>query len=117
MGSSRTLRAEAPEDRQLTVDDMQGMFLLLGIGLSFAGASLMRECWNGYKCCDKAKLRSHRGTPSVPSINVTPCDDVRFQNSKYVTKISDTYRRAISASISVRDFVTEKLTDKRRPSH
>lgn len=115
---SNTLRQEAPEDRQLTVDDMQGMFLLLGIGITFAATSLMRECWYGYQCCIKARNRSRFTTPSpsIPSIRLTPCEDTDFQGEQYLHKLSAAYRRTVSASICMSDYITEKM-NARRFSH
>jgi hypothetical protein len=38
-----TLHKTVAEDRQLTLDDMQGMFLLLGAGFAIAWAALASE--------------------------------------------------------------------------
>ncbi|XP_065202562.1 ionotropic receptor 21a [Planococcus citri] len=108
------IRSDSIEDRQLTVDDMQGMFLLLGIGVSFAAASLLRECALGYQCFEKIKARSQR--PSIPSIRLTPCEDSLFQGSLYVQQLSDACRRTVSASISFGEFALSKMNS-RRNSH
>lgn len=54
-------------DRQLTVDDMQGMFLLLGVGIGMAFASVIEECFSGYNFCQRIKTASR-----IPSIILTP---------------------------------------------
>ncbi len=96
-GGTGGLRHEAPEDRQLTVDDMQGMFLLLGIGLVFAGVALLQECWVGYQCCDDSKsIRSQRS--SIPSIVLTPCSDSGTENDTFVRRVSIMCQRAFSAA-------------------
>lgn len=44
------------EDRALTLDDTQGMFLLLGAGFLAGAASLFSEFVGGcFKCCKKTK--------------------------------------------------------------
>lgn len=96
-GASTGLKNEAPEDRQLTLDDVQGMFLLLGIGMNFAAASLIRECWMGYRCCRPSRiLRSHRS--SIPSIEITPCSS--SEDIPFTEKIVAYCERAVSAGIS-----------------
>lgn len=111
---SNTIRADSIEDRQLTVDDMQGMFLLLGIGVTFAATSLVRECILGYQCFEKMKARSRQ--PSIPSIKLTPCEDNAFQGSEYIQKLSEVCRRTVSASLSFGEFALDKLNS-RRNSH
>lgn len=49
------------EDRALTLDDTQGMFLLLGAGFLAGAASLFSEIVGGcFKCCKKVKKRERR---------------------------------------------------------
>lgn len=43
-GSGIELKSQPPEDKQLTLDDTQGMFLLLGAGFAIATVALIAEC-------------------------------------------------------------------------
>ncbi|KAK7603162.1 hypothetical protein V9T40_003161 [Parthenolecanium corni] len=97
MGASTGLKNDAPEDRQLTLDDVQGMFLLLGIGMNFAAASLIRECWYGYRCCRPSRILTSRRS-SIPSIEITPCST--DEDDTFAQKIVAYCERAVSAGIS-----------------
>lgn len=96
-GASTGLKNDAPEDRQLTLDDVQGMFLLLGIGMNFAAASLIRECWYGYRCCRPSRILTSRRS-SIPSIEITPCST--DEDDTFAQKIVAYCERAVSAGIS-----------------
>ena len=50
--SGSALRLPPPEDRMLTLDDTQGMFLLLGAGFAIATLALIVEnCTGRVACC------------------------------------------------------------------
>lgn len=81
---------------------MQGMFLLLGLGICLAVAALFRECWIGYECCKEIKMKTSRH-PSVPSIVLTKCDS-NFDNDmnrvSVSSKLSLVCSRAVSATFA-----------------
>nr|WJJ63354.1 ionotropic receptor 21a [Pachyrhinus yasumatsui] len=64
-GSLKTL---SYEDRALTLDDTQGMFLLLGVGFLTGGAILLSEIFGGcFNLCKRAKTSRASSTVSIPS--------------------------------------------------
>lgn len=55
------MRVLSAEDRALTLDDTQGMFLLLGAGFLAGAASLFSEWVGGcFRCCKKSKKGDRR---------------------------------------------------------
>lgn len=93
---------------------MQGMFLLLGIGLIMAASALLSECFKGYQCWDDVKSIRSRRTP-IPSIVLTPCGDEFDPNTTFARRASDFCVRAISAgSARIEERVRDSL---RRFSH
>lgn len=55
---SKKAKALTVEDRALTLDDTQGMFLLLGIGFLLGGASLVSEILGGcFNFCKRKVVR------------------------------------------------------------
>lgn len=61
------IRALRVEDRALNLDDMQGMFLLLGIGFFMGGASLLSEFMGGCVNFCKRRRKRFKDTDSIPS--------------------------------------------------
>lgn len=59
------LKSLTVEDRALTLDDTQGMFLLLGIGFVLGGASLLSEWMGG--CFNFCKGRRKKSSSSIQS--------------------------------------------------
>ncbi|KAJ3639554.1 hypothetical protein Zmor_002908 [Zophobas morio] len=59
------LRSLSVEDRALTLDDTQGMFLLLGIGFLLGGASLLSEWMGG--CLHLCKRKRDQSGSSIQS--------------------------------------------------
>lgn len=92
------LRNEVLEDRQLTLDDMQGMFLLFGIGIVFASIALLHEIWNGYKCYNEIKTTAIHRT-SIPSIILTSCTNNNEENKIFYKRFSVFYKRALSGNV------------------
>lgn len=64
VGSTRALTAE---DRSLTLQDTQGMFLLLAAGFIFGGASLLSEWLGG--CLNFCKGKRRASVVSIVSIS------------------------------------------------
>nr|XP_015839670.1 PREDICTED: uncharacterized protein LOC660579 [Tribolium castaneum] len=61
----KSLKALTVDDRALTLDDTQGMFLLLGIGFLLGGASLLSEWMGG--CLHLCKGKRNQSATSIQS--------------------------------------------------
>lgn len=82
------IKALKVEDRALTLDDTQGMFLLLGIGFLFGGASLLSEWFGGcFNLCKRRKKTRPNSISSNPRYYDVPTPREKLDSVQYNTSI------------------------------
>lgn len=87
--SGKSLRTLSVEDRALTLDDTQGMFLLLGLGFLIGGSSLVSEVLGGcFKFCKRKRPDSTSSIQSNPRSydTATPRELIDIKKSKSLSQ-------------------------------
>uniref|UniRef100_A0A1B6E574 Ionotropic glutamate receptor C-terminal domain-containing protein n=1 Tax=Clastoptera arizonana TaxID=38151 RepID=A0A1B6E574_9HEMI len=103
--SGRSLRRTSVEDKQLTLDDFQGMFLLLGLGFAIAFFAMFFECaiFHYRKYNRKGQL----DVSQVPSIFYTSCDEEFMTKDK--SEMSDDYLNYFGSRVEMDDCHTVEI--------
>lgn len=102
-----------PEDRALTLDDTQGMFLLLAIGYVAGGGILLSEIFGGcFNLCKKSK--PSRATSTTSSIPSNPRFHERQTNRErhHSIHFGSSDRRQSFHSIQSKEFALTKFVSK-----
>lgn len=102
-----------PEDRALTLDDTQGMFLLLAIGFVAGGGILLSEIFGGcFNLCKKSK--ASRATSTTSSIPSNPRFHERQTNRErhHSIHLGSSDRRQSFHSMQSKEFTFSKFMSK-----
>nr|QZH55074.1 ionotropic receptor 21a [Achelura yunnanensis] len=111
-----TLRAASVEEKGLTLEDTQGMFLLLGAGFVVAAGALISEWMGGIsrRCC-VIKKKSDSSSANSSRDLITPFNtenDVKFESDDIKeTKLEDSPRNSSADSMDTLDGQIIKLTE------
>ncbi|GJQ67070.1 hypothetical protein Trydic_g21960 [Trypoxylus dichotomus] len=117
--SSSGVKLLLVEDRSLTLDDTQGIFLLLGAGYFLGLISVILETVRG---CFKCRKRRYRSTISSISSNprlyemLTPRErneSMQFQNENILSNGQHSFRES-KTEMEISDYTLRKLQDLRK---